>query len=78
MIYRSKIHDLTATLTYENQTNAIVELTVGSETRRFRLGEFTDFLLAIVEEDRKIMSAYLDSLEQPPKPKDTRETGRPT
>lgn len=73
LIYRSKIHDLTATLIRGDQTDLLVELTLGSETRIFRLGEFTHFLLTIVEEDRKATAAYLDSLEQPPRPKHTRD-----
>ena len=66
--YRSRIHDLTATLVHEDQTRTFVELTLGSETRRFQLGQFTDFWLAVVEEGRKATSAYLDSLAQPPQP----------
>lgn len=73
LIYRSQIHDLTATLIYEDQLRPLVELTLGSETRILRLAEFTDFLFTIVEEDRKVTTAYLDSLELPPRPKRTRD-----
>lgn len=72
LIHRSQIYDLTATLIYEDQLHPLVELTLGPETRIFRLAEFTDFLLTIVEEDRKVTTAYLDSLEQPTRPKHTR------
>ncbi len=64
LIYRSKMHDLTATIIRGDPTDILIELTLGSETRTFQLWEFTHFCLGIVEEDRKATSAYLDSLEQ--------------
>lgn len=65
LIYRSKMQDLTATIVRGDRMDLLVELTLGSETRTFQLWEFTHFCLGIVEEDRKVTSAYLDSLEQP-------------
>ena len=63
LIYRSKMHDLAASIIRGDQKHLLVELTLGSETRTFRLWEFTDFCLGIIEEDRKATSAYLDSLD---------------
>lgn len=73
LIYQSKIHDLTAVLVHENPAGLFVDLTLGSETRRFSLGEFTNFWLTMVEEGRKATTAYLDSLGHSPLPKLTRK-----
>jgi len=40
----------------------IVQLALGSEVRTLQLAEFTNFLLAMIEEGRKATNAYLESL----------------
>ena len=62
MVYEFKKHNMVVTFTLGDDTKNIVQLALGSETRTFELGEFTDFWLAMIEEGRRATSAYLESL----------------
>jgi hypothetical protein len=62
VVYEFKKHDMVVTFTRRDDTSYIVQLSLGSETRTFKLGEFTDFWLTMIEEGRKATSAYLESL----------------
>jgi len=62
MIFHLKKHNLTVTVTHGNRFEPIVQLALGSEVRILQLGEFTNFLLSMIEEGRKATTAYLESL----------------
>jgi hypothetical protein len=53
---------MTVTVAYGDRMEPIVQLALGSEVRTLQLAEFTNFLLAIIEEGRKATTAYLESL----------------
>jgi hypothetical protein len=62
LVYRWKDHDMTVTFTERNHMEPVVQLAIGREVRTLDLGQFTDFLLTIIEEGRKSTTAYLRSL----------------
>jgi len=62
LVYHWKEHDMTVTFTGRNRMEPVVQLAMGREVRTLELGQFTDFLLTIIEEGRKSTTAYLGSL----------------
>jgi hypothetical protein len=62
LVYHWKEHDMTVTFTDRNRMEPVVQLAMGREVRTLELGQFTDFLLTVVEEGRKSTTAYLRSL----------------
>jgi hypothetical protein len=73
LVYHWKEHDMTVTFTDQNHFQPVVQLTLGREVRTLKLGEFTDFLLTIIEEGRKSTTAYLRSREEFPPEKNKRK-----
>ena len=61
LVYEFKKHDITVTFTRREDREPIVLFALGSELRAFKLGEFTDFWLSMIEEARKAQSEYLRS-----------------
>jgi len=53
--------------------NPVVEFTLGSEVRTFRLEEFTDFWLAMIEAGRDAITAHLEFLKEFRRAKPQRE-----
>ena len=62
VVYHLKKHNMTVTVAYGDRMEPIVQLALGSEVRTLQLAEFTNFLLAMIEEGRKATTAYLESL----------------
>jgi len=62
LVYHWKEHDMTVTFTDRNHMEPVVRLAMGREVRTLELGQFTDFLLTIIEEGRKSTTAYLRTL----------------
>ena len=62
VVYHLKKHNMTVTVAYGDRMEPIVQLALGSEVRTLQLTEFTNFLLAMIEEGRKATTAYLESL----------------
>jgi hypothetical protein len=60
VVYEFKKHDITVTFTRREDTEPIVLFALGSEMRAFKLGEFTDFWLSMIEDARKTLSEYLE------------------
>lgn len=73
LVYHWKEHDMTVTFTDRNHTEPVVQLAMGREVRTLELGQFTDFLLTIIEEGRKSTTAYLRSLGGLPPEKNKRK-----
>src|SRR6266851_1318293 len=72
-VYHWKEHDMTVTFTDRNHTAPVVQLAMGREVRTLELGQFTDFLMTIIEEGRKSTTAYLRSLGALPPEKNKRK-----
>ena len=68
-----KSHAMTVTFIHLDQMNPVVELALGSEVRTFRLEEFTDFWLAMIEAGRDAITAHLEFLRVPSE--ETRKKG---
>ncbi len=62
MVFHLKKHNLTATVTHGNRFGPILQLALGSEVRMLQLAEFTNFLLSMIEERRKVATAYMAGL----------------
>jgi hypothetical protein len=62
LVYHWKEHDMTVTFLDRTDFHPAVELALGREVRTLELGEFTNFLLTIIEEGRKSTTAYLMSI----------------
>jgi len=73
LVYHWKEHDMTVTFTDRNHMERVVQLAMGREVRTLELGQFTDFLLTIIEEGRKSTTAYLRSLGGLPPEKNKRK-----
>src|SRR6266404_2219825 len=72
VVYHLKSHAMTVTFTHLDHMNPVVELALGSEVRTFRLEEFTDFWLAMIEAGRGAITRHLEFLKESPRVK----TGR--
>lgn len=66
LVYQLKSHEMTVTFIHLDHMNPVVELTLGSEVRTFRLEEFTDFWLAMIEAGRDAITAHLEFLKESP------------
>jgi hypothetical protein len=66
LVYHWKEHDMKVTFTDGTDLHPVVELALGREVRTLEIGEFTDFLLTIIEEGRKSATACLESLGETP------------
>jgi len=64
---------MTVTFTRREDTEPIVLLALGSEMRVFKLGEFTDFWLSMIEDARKTHSDYLEALQEMSREKRTKK-----
>jgi len=62
MVFHLKKHNLTATVTHGNRFGTILQLALVSEVRMLQLAEFTNFLLSMIEERRKVATAYMAGL----------------
>ncbi len=71
-VYRLPKHDLRVTFTQKDHRGPFVELAVGSEVRTLPLGEFTNFWLDMIEMGRIVLTAELDFVLKPPRPKNGR------
>ena len=71
--YQLKSHAMTVTFIHLDQMNPVVELALGSEVRTFRLEEFTDFWLAMIEAGRDAITAHLEFLREFPRGKPERK-----
>jgi hypothetical protein len=66
VVYHLKSHAITVTFTHLDHMNPVVELALGSEVRTFRLEEFTDFWLAMIEAGRDAITTHLEFLKESP------------
>ncbi len=55
---------MTVTFTRREDAEPIVLFALGSEMRAFKLGEFTDFWLSMIEDARKTDSEHLEALQE--------------
>jgi hypothetical protein len=62
VVYHLKKYNMTVTVAYGDRMGPIVQLALGSEVRTLQLAEFTNFLLAMIEEGRKATTAHLETL----------------
>ena len=73
VVYHLKSHAMTVTFTHLDHMNPVVELALGSEVRTFRLEEFTDFWLAMIEAGREAIAVHLEFLREFPRAKPERK-----
>ena len=65
VVFQTKERDMTVTLRHRHDSEPVIEISLGSELRTFRLSEFTHFWLSMIEIGWQADRAYLESLEQP-------------
>jgi hypothetical protein len=73
VVYQLKSHAMTVTFIHLDHMNPVVELVLGAEVRTFRLEEFTDFWLAMIEAGREAITAHLEFLKELPRAKSGRK-----
>ncbi len=73
VVYQLKSHAMTVTFIHLDHMNPVVEFAVGSEVRTFRLEEFTDFWLTMIEAGREAITAHLEFLREFPRGKQERK-----
>ena len=73
VVYQLKSHAMTVTFIHLDHMNPVVEFAVGSEVRTFRLEEFTDFWLTMIEAGREAITAQLEFLREFPRGKQERK-----
>jgi hypothetical protein len=73
VVYQLKSHAMRVTFIHLDHMNPVVELALGSEVRTFRLEEFTDFWLAMIEAGRDAITAHLEFLREFPRAKPERK-----
>lgn len=71
MVYEFKSHDMTVTFTRREDAEPIVLFALGSEMRAFKLGEFTDFWLSMIEDARKTDSQQMSGRKRKKRPEVT-------
>jgi len=73
VVYQLKSHALTVTFIHLDHMNPVVEFALGSEVRTFRLEEYTDFWLTMIEAGREAITAHLEFLREFPRGKQERK-----
>jgi len=73
VVYQLKSHTMTVTFIHLDHMNPVVELALGPEVRTFRLEEFTDFWLAMIEAGREAIAVHLEFLREFPRAKPERK-----
>ncbi len=73
VVYQLKSHAMTVTFIHLDHMNPVVEFALGSEVRTFRLEEFTDFWLTMIEAGREAITAHLEFLREFPRGKQERK-----
>jgi len=73
VVYQLKSHAMRVTFIHLDHMNPVVELALGSEVRTFRLEEFTDLWLTMIEAGREAITAHLEFLREFPRAKPERK-----
>ncbi len=73
VVYQLKSHAMTVTFIHLDHMNPVVEFALGSEVRTFRLEEFTDCWLTMIEAGREAITAHLEFLREFPRGKQERK-----
>ena len=73
VVYQLKSHAMTVTFIHLDHMNPVVEFALGSEVRTFRLEEFTDFWLTMIEAGCEAITGHLEFLREFPRGKQERK-----